>query len=188
MQGREIQIDGVTGNPLGGGAYQVGNAFSTANDALYNAAYSSGSAANGAVSGAYGGAYGSNVYQSGTQYQTGGSQYQTGGALYQTGGQYQTGGAQRGVTTGYTTTSTYQQPAQTTTYYQQQVSQPVTTTTQYISQPVQSTYVNQQVTSTGYANQAPQVVNTVVNTGKEVIKGESRIEYVPFEKKIVEYK
>jgi hypothetical protein len=30
-----------------------------------------------------------------------------------------------------------------------------------------------------------QVVGTTVNTGKEVIKGESRIEYVPFEKKIV---
>lgn len=41
----------------------------------------------------------------------------------------------------------------------------------------QSTYV-----------QGPQVVNTVVNTGKEVIKGESRIEYVPFEKKVIEYK
>ena len=33
-----------------------------------------------------------------------------------------------------------------------------------------------------------QVVGTTVNTGKEVIKGESRIEYVPFEKKILEYK
>lgn len=33
-----------------------------------------------------------------------------------------------------------------------------------------------------------QVIGTTVNTGKEVIKGESRIEYVPFEKKIVEYK
>ena len=31
-------------------------------------------------------------------------------------------------------------------------------------------------------------MNTTVNTGKEVIKGESRIEYVPFEKKIIEYK
>jgi hypothetical protein len=33
-----------------------------------------------------------------------------------------------------------------------------------------------------------QVVGTTVNTGKEVIKGESRIEYVPFEKKVIEYK
>ena len=33
-----------------------------------------------------------------------------------------------------------------------------------------------------------EVVGTTVNTGKEVIKGESRIEYVPFEKKILEYK
>ena len=48
-----------------------------------------------------------------------------------------------------------------------------------------------------YASTAPatttvtsrgQVVGTTVNTGKEVIKGESRIEYVPFEKKIIEYK
>jgi hypothetical protein len=42
-------------------------------------------------------------------------------------------------------------------------------------------------TTTAVAHQ-PQIVNTVVNTGKEVIKGESRIEYVPFEKKIVEYR
>lgn len=33
-----------------------------------------------------------------------------------------------------------------------------------------------------------QIVGTTVNTGKDVIKGESRIEYVPFEKKIIEYK
>ena len=33
-----------------------------------------------------------------------------------------------------------------------------------------------------------QIVGTTVNTGKEVIKGESRIQYVPFEKKIIEYK
>ncbi len=39
-----------------------------------------------------------------------------------------------------------------------------------------------------YVQQGPQIVNTVVNTGKEVIKGESRIEYVPFEKKVIEYK
>lgn len=33
-----------------------------------------------------------------------------------------------------------------------------------------------------------QIVGTTVNTGKDVIKGESRIEYVPFEKKVIEYK
>ena len=33
-----------------------------------------------------------------------------------------------------------------------------------------------------------QIVNTVVNTGKEVIKGESRIEYVPYERKVMEYR
>lgn len=42
------------------------------------------------------------------------------------------------------------------------------------------------VTTTTTTNQ--QIVGTTVNTGKEVIKGESRIEYVPFEKKIIEYK
>ena len=31
-------------------------------------------------------------------------------------------------------------------------------------------------------------MNTVVNMGKEVIKGESRIEYVPFEKKVMDYR
>ncbi len=50
--------------------------------------------------------------------------------------------------------------------------------TQYVGATNQSTYVQQ----------GPQIVNTVVNTGKEVIKGESRIEYVPFEKKVIEYK
>jgi len=36
--------------------------------------------------------------------------------------------------------------------------------------------------------QGAQIVGTTVNTGKDVIKGESRIEYVPFEKKVIEYK
>jgi hypothetical protein len=48
-------------------------------------------------------------------------------------------------------------------------------------------YATGNAVQSGYV-QAPQVVNTVVNTGKEVIKGESRIEYVPFEKKIIEYR
>ena len=49
-------------------------------------------------------------------------------------------------------------------------------------------YATGAVNQSTYVAQGPQVVNTVVNTGKEVIKGESRIEYVPFEKKIIEYK
>jgi hypothetical protein len=44
-----------------------------------------------------------------------------------------------------------------------------------------STYVHGQ-------QQQSQIVNTVVNMGREVIKGESRIEYVPFEKKVVDYR
>ena len=53
----------------------------------------------------------------------------------------------------------------------------------YTTSAVNSGYVQSNV-----QGHEPQIVNTVVNTGKEVIKGESRIEYVPFEKKIVEYK
>lgn len=45
------------------------------------------------------------------------------------------------------------------------------------------TSTNAPVTTTVTTN--AQVVGTTVNTGKEVIKGESRIEYVPFEKKII---
>jgi hypothetical protein len=99
--------------------------------------------------------------------------------------------------------STYGQPVGTTTTYT--TTQPVTNTyTTTVAQPVSTTYVagtsgygvntgystvgvNGYGTASGVAHQ-PQVVNTVVNTGKEVIKGESRIEYVPFEKKIIEYK
>ena len=64
------------------------------------------------------------------------------------------------------------------------------TTTYATSAPVYAT-----TGTTSYATNSvvgvartPQVVGTVVNTAKEVIKGESRIEYVPFEKKIVEYR
>ena len=57
----------------------------------------------------------------------------------------------------------------------------------YNSNLYQTGYVNTGASQTVY-QQAPQVVNTVVSTGKEVIKGESRIEYVPFEKKIIEYR
>ena len=62
------------------------------------------------------------------------------------------------------------------------------TYTSSYQQPVAATsYTSGYTTGTAVAQQA-QVVNTVVNTGKEVIKGESRIEYVPFEKKVIEYK
>ena len=95
--------------------------------------------------------------------------------------------SQQQPTNTYTAVTTSQQPA---TY--------TTTTTNYV--PGSTSYVQQGGYSTsavnsGYAvgggisqQHEAQVVNTVVNTGKEVIKGESRIEYVPFEKKVVEYK
>lgn len=55
---------------------------------------------------------------------------------------------------------------------------PVTTgyTTTQVTGPVTTGY------TTGYAQVSggATVVGTTVNTGKEVIKGESRIEYVPF--------
>jgi hypothetical protein len=83
----------------------------------------------------------------------------------------------------YQTTTQYVQPTTTTAVY---------TTTTNQQQQGYSTAGYAGYGTTGYTTTvdqyAPQVVNTVVNTGKEVIKGESRIEYVPFEKKIVEYR
>jgi hypothetical protein len=72
-----------------------------------------------------------------------------------------------------------------------------TTTSSYVpAAPVSSTYAYG--TGSSYAGERrdyavrggveERIVGTTVNTGKEVIKGESRIEYVPFEKKIIEYK
>lgn len=60
-----------------------------------------------------------------------------------------------------------------------------TTTVTTSHQPVYNNVSTHQTSAV--AHQGPQVVNTTVNTGQEVIKGESRIEYVPFEKKITEY-
>lgn len=135
MSTREIQIDGVTGNPIG----TVGTTYTT-------------------------------------------ETYQVGSGLVSSN------------PVGYTTTSHYVQPATTTTTYVQ----PTTTTTQYVvQQPVTSTQyvsggyyqtqgsyvggaVSGGVAASNVTGQQAQVVNTVVNTKKEVIKGESRIEYVPF--------
>ena len=63
-----------------------------------------------------------------------------------------------------------------------------TTTTTYQTGPTYALNAGYTATNQSTYVQGPQVVNTVVNTGKEVIKGESRIEYVPFEKKIIEYR
>lgn len=118
------------------------------------------------------------------------------GSYYNTGANYVT-----------TTTSNYV-PATTTTSYAygpvsggQRVTETVTyNTTGGNTQNIGGTgYITGGYTGyTGYNGGAvsggavsggqTQVIGTTVNTGKEVIKGESRIEYVPFEKKIVEYK
>ena len=82
------------------------------------------------------------------------------------------------VNTGYqatTTTSHYVNPATT---YVTGYAGPTTTTT-YNTAVVGATTTQQMVGTT---------VGTTVSTGKDVIKGESRIEYVPFEKKVIEYK
>jgi hypothetical protein len=134
MSAREIQNDGVSGNPVGG----VPTSY---NSSTYGVG-----TGNVATSGVVGtnattGQSGSYVYQTTTQY----VQPTTTTAVYTTTNQQQ----QNYATTGYTYGNTG-----------------YTTTEQY----------------------APYVANTVVNTMKEVIKGESRIEYVPFEKKIVEYR
>lgn len=110
-------------------------------------------------------AYTNQTYVAPVQYTTG-TTYTTGGA-YTTGatGAYHTG-ATGAYTGGYTSGGTYTVPA-ATTY----------ATSTYQAPTYQSSTVVGGVSS-----------NVVVNTGKEVIKGESRIEYVPFEKKIIEYK
>lgn len=152
MATREVQIDGVTGNPIGG----------LATGATQNS-YAVGSSGVGSNSGAYGYQTTTTQYQqqptttyTSTSYAPTTGAYAYGyGAGSATGYGYSTGGYTTGVT-GYTTGVTgYGAAYGTTGGY--------TTTT----------------TTTAVAHQ-PQVVNTVVNTGKEVIKGESRIEYVPF--------
>lgn len=149
MATREIQIDGVTGNPIGGsvvgstGGNIVQDSYKVASSAL-NQGYTTTT---------------------------------TGYAVGTPGYTYTSSTPGYSTSQTYTTTQYVQQPTTTTTY----ATGPAYTTTQYVSAPA---------TTTTYtaASQAPQVVNTVVNTGKEVIKGESRIEYVPFEKKIIEYR
>ena len=87
----------------------------------------------------------------------------------------------------YTTTSNYV-PASSTYPYGTSGAQNVTYTTSQ-QQPVYTTsYQPGYTVSNASYPVGASVVGTTVNTGKEVIKGESRIEYVPFEKKIVEYK
>ena len=54
-------------------------------------------------------------------------------------------------------------------------------TTTQVTGPVTTGYTTTNQVVSGGA----QIVGTTVNTGKEVIKGERRIEYVPFEKKII---
>ncbi len=95
------------------------------------------------------------------EYVTGHSQYGVQGGQYITGSTYTTGNQ-------YTSGTVYQGGAVSGTY--------------------QTSGVVGGYQSGVVSTQAPQVVNTQVTTGKQVIKGESRIEYVPFEKKIVEYK
>lgn len=158
MSAREVQIDGVTGNPIGG----VQSTYNSNTYAVGSSAVGSSAVGNSGLvgqSGQYGYQTTTHVAQpTTTSYTTTSPAYG-----YTTGAGY--GGASSYGTTGYTATSGgYGATTYGTTGY--------TTTTQH-------QHVEQY---------APHIVNTVVNTGKEVIKGESRIEYVPFEKKIVEYR
>lgn len=91
---------------------------------------------------------------------------------------------------GYTTTTTTQPVGYTTTtnYVQGGGSTYVQGGSSHLQGGYTTSAVNSGYVASNVQGHEPQVVNTVVNTGKEVIKGESRIEYVPFEKKIVEYK
>ena len=139
---REIVIDGVSGDPMGGSRAGYGAGQTT--EYAGQGGYVSGGQTYGGQS--YGG-QGYGTYTQGTYTHTTGGNYGT----YGTSGTYASGGA------------------------------------------VGSTYQGGHVGGSQYyeghgSSHQPHVVNTVVNTGKEVIKGESRIEYVPFEKKIIEYK
>lgn len=145
MATREIQIDGVTGNPIGGSV--VGSTGGTIVQDSYKVA--------------------SSALNQGYTTST------TGYAVGTPGYTYSSSTPGYSTSQNYTTTQYVQQPTTTTTY----ATGPAYTTTQYVSAPA--------TTTTYIANQAPQVVNTVVNTGKEVIKGESRIEYVPLKTKLL---
>ncbi|EAR97196.1 hypothetical protein TTHERM_00481300 (macronuclear) [Tetrahymena thermophila SB210] len=86
----------------------------------------------------------------------------------------------------------YQYPAYTSQYVQQQPliqSQLVTQPVQYVQQPVQ--YVQQTVQGVHQSalSQSQAVASGLVATQiqREVVKGESRIEYIPYEKSVIEY-
>lgn len=100
------------------------------------------------------------------------------------------GGSTYGATTGYlgapTTTATYVGSPTTTQTY---VSAPITTT--YVNAPTTTTqtYVSGPVTTTGYTSTALGGYQHIGHTKAvaEEIPVESRIEYIPFEKKYIEY-
>lgn len=81
------------------------------------------------------------------------------------------------------TTSNYVPTTTTTNYYG--TGSGANASSSYYTTTANYAVTGAPVTTTTTTNQ---IVGTTVNTGKEVIKGESRIEYVPFEKKIIEYK
>ena len=82
-------------------------------------------------------------------------------------------------------TNTGYQAATTTSHY---VAPATTYVTGYAGSNTNATYSTAVVGATTTQEIAGRTVGTTVNTGKDVIKGESRIEYVPFEKKVIEYK
>jgi hypothetical protein len=83
------------------------------------------------------------------------------------------------------TTSNYV-PTTTTTYYGTGSGANANASSSYYT--ATGNYAVSGIPVTTTTTTTNQIVGTTVNTGKEVIKGESRIEYVPFEKKIIEYK
>ncbi|KAL4488906.1 hypothetical protein ABPG72_005693 [Tetrahymena utriculariae] len=85
----------------------------------------------------------------------------------------------------------YQYPAYTSQYVQQQPliqSQLVTQPVQYVQQPLQTVQVTQGVQQAALS-QSQAIASGLVATQlqREVVKGESRIEYIPYEKSVIEY-
>lgn len=137
-----IEIDGRTGDPMGG-MISGGNSYGYSSSSGYNSGMGMGAV--GAVGAAGVGAAGYGLAGQTSTYQTGGSSYQTGGYGYTTGSHV----------VGGNTTTQY-----TTTQYQ-----PATTYTTSTYQPAVTSH-HHDVHVHEHGHQEAQIVNTTVNTGK----------------------
>lgn len=156
-------IDGVSGDLVGA---VPGSTVYTAGGAGYGAAgYGAGQTTTTTVTEQY--------------VQPGAVQYATGATGLATGAAYGATGVATGAGYGTTTTTSVVPGTQTTHYKTEYVYEPGTTTYNVV-QPATTTYNVVQPATTQYVQTA------AVSTG-EIIKGESRIEYIPFEQTVTDY-